>query len=154
MGLIKIFKPLSTFLYATPLINLCNSFNFSSENISRMWGIELGAAGSKCAMLPPKQYYSLGIFINFWSLDSGSQNTIFGATLSFRATFSLREKCNNFYLWSITTNSGNTKSSQKSQQFLSFMGLLPCLRMSRKKRIFAANKQPRKFFNNICLVMV
>ena len=158
MGLINIFKPLSTLLYPAPVINLCNSINFSSENISGMWGIKLGAAGSisgmwgiklgaagsKCAMLPPKQYYPLGIFINFWSLDSGSQNTIFGATLSFRATFSLREKCNNFNLWPMSTNSDrDTKSSKRSQQLLSFMRLPSDVT---KKKNFRGKQTAKKVF--------
>ena len=45
MGLINIFKPLSTFLQPTLLINLSNIDNFSSDKNWGIAGIEPWAAG-------------------------------------------------------------------------------------------------------------
>ena len=52
MGLIDIFKPLSTILKPAPLINLSNIDNFSSENFWEYWEIKPGAAGWEASVLP------------------------------------------------------------------------------------------------------
>ena len=51
MGLINILKPLSTFLYEAPLINLINIENFSSEEDWGMLGIEPRAAGREASSM-------------------------------------------------------------------------------------------------------
>ena len=65
MGLINIFKPLSTFLLPAPLINLSNINNFSSEIILGMRGIKPWGAGWEASMLPqcnaaPHPHYNIG----------------------------------------------------------------------------------------------
>ena len=45
MRFINIFKPLSTFLWAALLNNQSSMYNFCSDNISGMLGIEPGEAG-------------------------------------------------------------------------------------------------------------
>ena len=60
MGLINIFKIISTFFKPAPLINLSNIDNFFSDKLLRRQGIKPRAAGSVSkdanhfAALPPK----------------------------------------------------------------------------------------------------
>ena len=52
MGLINIFKPLTTNLQPEQLIELSNIDNFSSEKITGILGFEPGTAGWEARMLP------------------------------------------------------------------------------------------------------
>ena len=70
MGLISIFKPLSTFILAVPLINLSNIDNFFQLHFLGTLEIKRLAAGSgskyvnHCAVRPPPSLTT--IFYFFW----------------------------------------------------------------------------------------
>ena len=52
MGLINIFKPLSTFIKPAASIKIGNIDNYSSEFFLRVLGIKPGATGKEASMLP------------------------------------------------------------------------------------------------------